>query len=281
MLYPIHQLLPTVRSSLAASATIASGVSRRGGSRGLGRRRRRRVVHLGLRGLVEKVPVDHSDEDEADDAHGDHRLQVLQPELVLERGRALLELRAAVLQGVGALLQSRELRIALKSRKKESRKVSQVQAGSVLLIMYIGHFGFWAPLTNSESVSDPPVSTALTCNSTHTFSMFLPMMPMTSSTCSCCCFIFLAAWICLICSGPGIGFPSGPSGRSPFSAGGPPGAPAAFSSPPFPDMTLEAAARIGQKIGYLRKSNSMCEHQPCNELSYGASECLVLFGSYS
>ena len=69
---------------------------------------------------MEKVPVDHADEDEADDAHGDHRLQVLQPKLVLERGSALLKLRAAVLQGVGALLQSGELRIALKTRRRES-----------------------------------------------------------------------------------------------------------------------------------------------------------------
>jgi hypothetical protein len=48
--------------------------------------------------------------------------------------------------------------------------------------------------------------------------MFDPMIPMTSLTCACCVAIFLAAWICLICSGPGIGFPSGPRGRSFFSS---------------------------------------------------------------
>ena len=31
-------------------------------------------------------------------------------------------------------------------------------------------------------------------------------------TWACCCAIFLAAWICLTSAGPGIGFPSGPSG---------------------------------------------------------------------
>ena len=135
----------------------------------------------------------------------------------------------------------------------EEEKVSKVQAG------------FGALLVNSRPgphVTKMHANTRHTSslvqhtdNSTHTFSMFLPMMPMTSSTCSCCCFIFLAAWICLICSGPGIGFPSGPSGRSP-AAGGPPGAPAAFSSPPFPDITLQTAARIWQRISYPRKSNS-------------------------
>ena len=79
---------------------------------------------------MEKVPVDHSDEDETDDAHGDHRLQVLQPELVLERGCALLELRAAVLQCVGTFLQSRELGIALKSGKElDIQKQYSLQRG--------------------------------------------------------------------------------------------------------------------------------------------------------
>ena len=56
--------------------------------------------------------------------------------------------------------------------------------------------------------------------STYTFSTFLCIIPITSSTCSLCFFIFRSACNCRICSGPGIGLPSGPKGLSFFSSGG-------------------------------------------------------------
>lgn len=93
--------------------------------------------------------VDEAQQDEADDGHHDHRLEVLHEELVLERPGALLELRAAVLQGVGALLQSGELRIALKSRKMKKR--FQVQG------LYIGRSGFRA-LAMNPARPDPPAT---------------------------------------------------------------------------------------------------------------------------
>ena len=62
--------------------------------------------------------VDEAQQDEADDGHHDHRLEVLHEELVLERPGALLELRAAVLQRIRALLQRRELRVAFEAVSK-------------------------------------------------------------------------------------------------------------------------------------------------------------------
>ena len=64
---------------------------------------------------MEEVPVDQPEQDDPDHAHGDHGLEVLQPELVLEGRCALLELGAAILEGVGAFLKSREFGIALKT----------------------------------------------------------------------------------------------------------------------------------------------------------------------
>ena len=63
--------------------------------------------------------VDEAQQDETDDAHHDHRLEVLHEELVLEGPGALLELRAAVLQRVRALLQRRKLRVTVEAASRE------------------------------------------------------------------------------------------------------------------------------------------------------------------
>ena len=84
------------------------------------RRRRWRRRRVGVRrrsGRVKELPIDYAEQEETDDAHRDHRLEVLEPELVLEGGRALLKLCAAVLQCIGALLKGGELRISLQSGK--------------------------------------------------------------------------------------------------------------------------------------------------------------------
>ena len=122
----------------SAAAVVSAGVSARGsiGSRGcvasaasipcrcqcgsglLGRWWRRRIpVRIGWRrGLHEKLPIDKAENEEADDPHGNHGLEVLQPELVLHGRGLLLKLGAPVLQGVGALFQSSQFSVALKPR---------------------------------------------------------------------------------------------------------------------------------------------------------------------
>ncbi len=111
-----HSLIvtgPSIGSSLSSSGSFPS-------SRGCCRLLR---LHLQVRvrmrrlALVEEVPVDESQHQHSDHPHGDHRLEVLQPELVLERGRPLLELSAAVLQGVCALLQGDQLGVPLQTAK--------------------------------------------------------------------------------------------------------------------------------------------------------------------
>ena len=72
---------------------------------------------VGVGGLSDKVPVDHEGKDEPDNAHHDDRLEVLEPELVLQGGGPLLELGAAILQSVSSLLQGVQLGVPLKPGK--------------------------------------------------------------------------------------------------------------------------------------------------------------------
>ena len=101
----------------AASRGAAPSSGRGGGAAAVLRRvvaRRRRPVRPVLR-RGKELPVDEAKEDDGNNPHGDHGLEVLQPELVLEGGCPLLELGAAVLQGVGPLLQGRALGVTLKT----------------------------------------------------------------------------------------------------------------------------------------------------------------------
>ena len=75
--------------------------------------------------------VDESQEDQPDDAHHDHRLEVLHKELVLERPCALLELCAAVLQRVRPLLQRREFRVAFKTACSKGMNKKRCALGCV------------------------------------------------------------------------------------------------------------------------------------------------------
>jgi hypothetical protein len=96
--------------------SITSSI-RRSCSRCRGGRRRRRghVVRGRGRSCVhEELPVEEAEDDDADDAHGDHRLEIFQPKLVLHGGRLFLELGAAVLESVGALLERSQLGISIK-----------------------------------------------------------------------------------------------------------------------------------------------------------------------
>ena len=64
-------------------------------------------------GVHEKLPVQQAQDDDAHHAHGDHRLEVLQPKLVLHGRGLLLELSAAILEGICALLESSELGVTV------------------------------------------------------------------------------------------------------------------------------------------------------------------------
>ena len=142
-----HLLSTAVSATLAAStaaalpstATAASTGRRGAGTTASSASRGRRATGLSavvargravlwvLRGGKE-LPVDEAEEDDSNNPHGDHGLEVLQPELVLEGGGALLKLGAAVLQGVGALLQGGELGVTLKTA------VAQIRENFVIIL---------------------------------------------------------------------------------------------------------------------------------------------------
>ncbi|GMT08902.1 hypothetical protein PFISCL1PPCAC_199 [Pristionchus fissidentatus] len=67
----------------------------------------------GRRLLVARPHDNDDDENGSDGAHDDDHLDVLPPVLALESGSRLLELRGSLLECVGAVVQLRQLRVAL------------------------------------------------------------------------------------------------------------------------------------------------------------------------